>query len=431
MFYICFTYVLHSLKLFPIFMLKQLSQMASLKLLLKTDYKKNDGTCPLVIRIIKDRKPRYVFTSYYILEKDWNEEERIVRKSHPNSVRLNNLLLKKLSEANDTLLEVDTANENATSKEIKNKIKRVHKNISFFQLADQRIKDYRRKGTYSVANEEQSIVNNLKKFTSDNDLLFHDINVPFLEKFKVYCASTLGHKPRTITNQLIFIRTVFNIAIREGLVDPKTYPFGGDGIKIKIGSGLKIGLTKEEIRRIEKLKIKPGSSIWHTKNVWLFAFYFAGLRITDVLNLKWSDFKDDRLFYVMRKNDKPVSLKVPDKAMKILKLYKKDKQSQEDYLFPWLKEADQDDKRDLFVKTRNASRLFNENLKRIATKAKIDKNLSNHIARHSFGNIAGDKIHPLMLQKLYRHSDLKTTINYQANFIHKEADEALDGVVDF
>ena len=70
-------------------------------------------------------------------------------------------------------------------------------------------------------------------------------------------------------------------------------------------------------------------------------------------------------------------------------------------------------------------------MKKIATAAKIDKNLSNHIARHSFGNIAGDRIHPLMLQKLYRHSDLKTTINYQANFIHKEADEALDSVVDF
>ena len=54
-----------------------------------------------------------------------------------------------------------------------------------------------------------------------------------------------------------------------------------------------------------------------------------------------------------------------------------------------------------------------------------------HIARYTFGNIAGDSIHPLMLQKLYRHSDLKTTLNYQANFIHKEADDALDSVVNF
>jgi len=54
-----------------------------------------------------------------------------------------------------------------------------------------------------------------------------------------------------------------------------------------------------------------------------------------------------------------------------------------------------------------------------------------HIGRHSFGNIAGDAIHPLMLQKLYRHSDLKTALNYQANFIHKDADDALDSVVNF
>ena len=59
----------------------------------------------------------------------------------------------------------------------------------------------------------------------------------------------------------------------------------------------------------------------------------------------------------------------------------------------------------------------------------IEKNLSNHIARHTFGNMAGDKIDPRMLQKLYRHSNLKTTIGYQANFIHKDADDALETVL--
>lgn len=36
-----------------------------------------------------------------------------------------------------------------------------------------------------------------------------------------------------------------------------------------------------------------------------------------------------------------------------------------------------------------------------------------------------------MLQKLYRHTDIKTTIGYQANFIHKDVDEALGAVVGF
>jgi hypothetical protein len=34
-----------------------------------------------------------------------------------------------------------------------------------------------------------------------------------------------------------------------------------------------------------------------------------------------------------------------------------------------------------------------------------------------------------MMQKLYRHSDIKTTIGYQANFIYQDADDALDAVI--
>lgn len=67
----------------------------------------------------------------------------------------------------------------------------------------------------------------------------------------------------------------------------------------------------------------------------------------------------------------------------------------------------------------------------MAEKAGIDKLLTMHIVRHSFGHIAGDVIHPKKLQKLYRHSNLTTTINYQASFIHTEVDDALDSVINF
>ena len=48
--------------------------MASLKIVIRTNKKKVDGTCPLALRIIKDRKTRFVFTGQYILEKDWDAE---------------------------------------------------------------------------------------------------------------------------------------------------------------------------------------------------------------------------------------------------------------------------------------------------------------------------------------------------------------------
>ena len=47
---------------------------------------------------------------------------------------------------------------------------------------------------------------------------------------------------------------------------------------------------------------------------WLLSFYFAGIRVSDVLQLKWKDFLDDRLYYRMDKNSKQVYLKVPDKV---------------------------------------------------------------------------------------------------------------------
>jgi hypothetical protein len=36
-----------------------------------------------------------------------------------------------------------------------------------------------------------------------------------------------------------------------------------------------------------------------------------------------------------------------------------------------------------------------------------------------------------MLQKLYRHTDIETTIGYQSNFIHQDVDDALETVLNF
>ena len=402
--------------------------MSSIKLVLRTQKKKSDGTAPLAIRITKDRKTRFIFTGKYILEQDWNDQICRVRKSHPNSTWLNNFLLKKLSEAHDTTIELELKDENTTAKDIKRSIKRSGSSVSFYDLAEERIAIKAKEGVFSVSRAEQSILNNIRRFHGDGDLHFTEISQSFLNKFKAFCTHRLGHSKRTITNQLIFIRTVYNLAIGDKIVDAKHYPFAGDKEKIRLTSGHKIGLTREEIERIENLDLKSGTSVWHTRNVWLLAYYFAGIRISDVIHLDWSEFRDGRLYYVMNKNEKPLSLKIPDKAMHILDYYRP-KGKVKGYVFPYLKKADPKNPEDLFVKTRNAARLFNKYLKRIAEKCEISKNLSNHIARHSFGNIAGDKINPLMLQKLYRHTDLKTTINYQSNFIHKDADDALDAVL--
>lgn len=443
--------------------------MASIKIVLRKNMMRKDKTIPLAIRISENYKTNYKWLGQYVFEKDWDKVAGKVKRTHPNAKKLNNHLQKKLIEANDIYFD---SKENITPKQVKQKLKGAGGSKSFFVVAADRIKRKYELEVFSVAKSELSILYNLEEFLNLNislekdlavkgiferrkqrvskgrkgehsfmdsigyfkknkSLKFQDITESFLDKYKDFCSVYLNQKSRTVTNQLIFIRTLFNKAVKDGVVDSKFYPFGGEKEKIRIGTSHKIGLTVSEVEQIELLKLEPYTSIWHTKNVWLTAFYFAGIRISDTVELRWSDFKDNRLLYTMDKNEKPVSLKVPDKASEILNFYKKEKHNNNGYVFPFLKDVNVSSEEEIFKKTRNATKLFNKYLKRIATMCEIEKNLSNHIARHSFGNIAGDSIHPLMLQKLYRHSDLKTTINYQANFIHRDADDALDSVVNF
>ena len=156
-------------------------------------------------------------------------------------------------------------------------------------------------------------------------------------------------------------------------------------------------------------------------NVWLISFYFAGIRTADVLQLKWSDLVDDRLHYRMDKNSKLVSLKIPEKAKKLFDIYRK-LDTHNNLIFPYLGNTDLKNKEEVSVRTQSVTRNLNRALKRASIQVGIKKNMSMHIARQSFGNISGDKIPMQMLQKLYRHSSVTTTIRYQANFIHKDAD---------
>ncbi|MDH5413872.1 MAG: tyrosine-type recombinase/integrase, partial [Flavobacteriaceae bacterium] len=192
---------------------------------------------------------------------------------------------------------------------------------------------------------------------------------------------------------------------------------------------IKIGLDENEIKRIEKLDLKHGSKIWHTRNVFLFSFYLAGIRISDVLKMRWDDIKTDRLYYRMSKNNKADSLKLSDRVKGIISFYKDDQRTSGDFIFPELKLVNIKDSKAVYSRIKTSIKKFNVYLSQIAQLAEIDKKITNHIARHSFGNIASDKVSPQMLQKLYRHTSLATTIGYQGNFIHKTTDEAMEAII--
>lgn len=401
--------------------------MATVRVVLRK--KKNKaGRFPIAIRITKDRKSSYLNTGQYIDEKFWDEKNRNVRKSHPNSKMLNNFISTKVAEANDKVLKSEMNPEYQTVSDIKTKIIAT-KGVDFFAVAEMHLQNLKNRNKHHQYDTELGRIKKFKEFLDKDILPFNKFNATVLKKFETFLLHKKKLAPRTVVNYLILIRTIFNLAISESIADRGLYPFGKGKMTIKIPEAQKIGFSTNEIKMLENAE---GLTEAQQKavHVWLVSFYFAGIRVGDVLKLKWSDFNDGRLLYRMNKNSKLVSLKIPDKAIEIFNFYR-EKSNYNGLVFPQLKGVDLNDTEVVSKRTQSITRNLNRRLKIAAKSLGIQKNISMHIARHSFGNISGDKIPIQMLQKLYRHSSVTTTIRYQANFIHKDADDALDSVVNF
>lgn len=401
--------------------------MASVKVVLYPRAKK-DGTYPLALRITKDRKSSYIFLEYSVRKEDWIPAEQRVKSSHPNSKRLNNFLLAKKASASDKSLEEETLKDEVSVKAIRQKIK-PKGGATFFPQAAIYLQRMLDAGNFNCYNADKARVKFFKEFLDGGDIAFSDVTVGLLERFKTHLGSERKLGARTIANYLMVIRAVFNQAIKEGVADKRYYPFGSDKMTIKMPESTKRGLSADDVAKLEAVVL---SNPKHddARNKWLISFYFAGMRISDVFRLKWSDFQNEHLHYTMGKNKKTGSLAVPEKAWAILNKYAHLKTSNDDYVFPNLKGIDGKDgfaiKERIFLDVNSCNKFLVEH---VSVAAKIEGKLTTHIARHTFATLAGDTVPVQMLQKLYRHSDVRTTIGYQANFIYKDADDALNAVL--
>ncbi len=400
--------------------------MASVNIVLRKEIKK-DGTSPLAIRITKDRKTSYIYLDYSVKEQDWDKNKQEVKKSHKNSVRLNHYLIAKKAEAKNEALELETVQKTVSVQAVRKKIKPTSHG-SVFSQAQLYIDRLEADRKYNRHSADKPRVTRLKEFLV-NDIPFSELTVPVIKRYKAWLKATRKMSERTAVNHLVVLRSIFSQAIAEKACDKKYYPFGEGGIQIKFPESIKIGGTTDDVSLLETADFSSTPELNHARNIWLFSFYFAGMRVSDVFRLKWPDFQNDRLFYSMGKNNKGDSLKVPEKAFKILNQYL-DTADNTDLVFPELKGLENLD--DPFIvqqRIKTKLKVINDNLREVAKSVGITKKLTMHISRHTFGNISGDRIPVQMLQKLYRHSNISTTIGYQSSFINQSADDALDAVI--
>jgi integrase/recombinase XerD len=406
--------------------------MATIRVILRIDKIRTDGTCPVYIRLNEGKKKKTIATGCNVEENYWDKKAGMVIKTHKNHIAFNAIINRAKAEIEASVLTIMASSEDKDRiiHNIKKKDNK-EKSNNFFDIASIYEKELLDAKKYNRVSGERSQVKHFKEFVGSSSIRFEEIDTALLKKFQVYLKKKLNCSERTIMNHLVAIRTIWNYACREGISDKNLYPFGKGRITIKFPESIKIGLNETEVLKIENADFEEKKHLDYARDIWLFSFYLAGIRISDVLRLKWKDCIDNRLEYKMGKNKKVVSLKLPQKAIIILEKYRKGGDEYAKYIFQELNGIDENDEHEIFVRTASSTNKLDRNLKKVAELCGIQKNLTCHISRHTFGNITGDKISPQMLQKLYRHSDIKTTMGYQANFIHRDVDDALETVLDF
>lgn len=342
---------------------------------------------------------------------------------------------------------------------------------SFLVLAEQKVSECRAAGRLSSMNKYAQVCRKFTAFMESRGrdprkVTFKEIDYNFIAEFDAF-LQTLdnkqfmrhGEKPDSVTpgarklhpnyiaKILQYMNTIFKDAEKAKLIKHGENPF--DSFHIKKVETDREELTIDEVLRMAHLDLKPNSREWHSRNFFLFALYCAGVRIGDMLALRWSNITDDnRLHYQMSKNRKIQDIPLLPPAIEILEDYKTDGILPDDYIFPYMKQGKYADqwynevksprdfdtlpgpKKLLYKQTISQKEaLVNAGLKIIRDKLGLTKPLSTHISRHTFGRLAKE-VHTdnSLVQGLMKHSRLSTTEKYMGRFSTDAQDEALKAV---
>lgn len=383
----------------------------------------------LFLRITVNRKHARIKLNYAIATKHFNpspKEYKYVRSSHPKHKVINGHIDDKIQEAKDAISYLDNKKLEVTANSIKAKIQSP-KSMSFLEYANQRatvLKENNHIGNYK---KYHTLIQKLNNYKKDEDIQFNEITTTFLAAFEAFLV-TLGNGVNTINGNLRTIRAIYYSAIEKGVIDQSKNPFFT--YKLKLSNSSKDRLNLDEISKIEKLELNPDSMIFHVSNAFLFSFYNAGIRVSDLLMLKWGNVQNGRLVYKMFKTNRMLSLILKNRPLAILDIYKTDEMMEDNYIFPFFKNnIEYSDPLFLHNQISSKTALLNKYLKQIAIKTDITKTLTTHTARHSFADIARQMTDNIYnLSKTMAHSNLKVTEAYMASFDDKAVDETLRSI---
>ena len=398
--------------------------MATIRLILRKERINKAGEAPLYMRIIKNRKPLYTSMNIKLAPKYWNDDKQEVRSSYRGSGRLNAFLKDRLSKAHNKYMDLATSSNRVRTIDIKEEI--IGKSSPLFlDYSFDYIKSYKTKDNTRTYKRFRTALNKLKKHLNGRHFTMEDMTILFLRQYEQYLRDEYDNGVNTINTDLKSFRRILNQAIDEGLFPYEKNPFLR--YKLPWKQTKKVFLSEAEIKLFEDYEIKSGYKRELHRDIFVFACYAGGLRISDICVLKWEDFDGTHITCSTIKTGSVVSIKLPTKALAIVHKYKSEKFGLADYIFPVLDRAVDYPNGDTLKRAINSKNVYaNKDLQFMAKKLKLTKHISFHTSRHTWATRAlrkGMRIE--YVSRLMGHASIRTTQIY-AKIVNEDLDRAMD-----
>jgi len=403
----------------------------------------SNGMNPIMIRITANRKSRYIATGYSAMKENWDDvNNKLIetrsklfpdKKPLSNSKAINTDIEIKLNEVLRIKQQVSLTDGVQSSLLIKTKASLKYLEAeNFIEYGKKFAQLMLERKSVRTSKNFTSVLKRITEFQTGRVLLFSDIDVNFLTSYQSFLLKG-GVKINTANYHLKTIRSILYKAMNENepLISRDKNPF----LKLKIKNTVtqKESLSEKEIEQIRKTKLiapKQQKQI-DARNYYLFSYNNAGIRISDLIQLKFKNIIGERLHYEMGKTGHFKSIKLNTESKAIIKLYKKRNSKPDDFIFPLLKnDEDYSDVEFLRKQLESKAACINGDLKKLGESAKLNKRLHFHSSRHSFANIARMKKADLYsISKALGHKSLKVTEMYMASFDEEALDETMKMVL--
>ncbi len=379
---------------------------------------------PLMIRVCKDRKMKYLSLGLSINPDFWDFKKNKPKINYPNKEELEKLIADKLILFSTKIMELKAMDKEFTATTLVENVNKNNKpktvNDVFLSYLERLTSEKRTGYMLSV----KQVYNSLVKYNRHLNIHFSDIDIAWLRKYETWLRNS-GIGENTIGIRFRTLRAIYNLAITENIVKSEYYPFKNYKVSKLHKDTAKRSITKEDITKVLSYKSRNP----YTKfpiDLFTFTYLMGGINFVDIAYLTKDNIIDDRLIYTRRKTGRLIKLPLQPKAMEIIQKYSK---SDNPYLFPIFSIYHKTEQQRL-NRVHKVIGKVNKRLKEIGKELNLPIDLTTYVARHSYATVlkrAG--VSTSIICESLGHSSEKVTQIYLDSFENSQIDEAMKNLL--